>query len=752
VRSFLNRINRKDALALALILAAAFAFVWPLFVPGWIIPQGGGDLVSFLWPTYRYAAEHLTLQSLIASPQSLLWNPTLYSGAPFAADNQTGLFYPPNLLFFIIFPNLPYQALETLVALHLFLAGAGMYLLMRFELIEQSVWKQEAGLAAAIAFMASDVFITHLGNYNIVAVSAYLPLVFLCLRKSIGVSQLVLIERIRWALAGGLLLGIAMLAGHAQMTLILGLACGVYGLYELALQRHWRVLLLGGLAALTALGIAAIALLLAIEMLQYTARTALDYTEASRWSLPPLGLAGMLSPQVFGRGARAFWPPWDRVEFGYIGVAALILAIFARGKATRFYWLLAVIGLLIAFGSYTPVHRVLFEVVPGFSSIRVPARFILLTNFALAILAGYGMAAVVNKDVTETPRRGVSTRFIEWLRLNLWIVGLGLLGALFVLLAPLPLGKASAFQAGMLMLVLFGVTLLIAFARPVLLPLLVFAELFAFGGFVEIDRGDPNVGYPRGPAVEYLLAQPGPFRIDVATSAWQPDAPAVFGIESITGITNPLALAHYDRYYWSVGYRGSPQYNFLNAQFVVADKDSPPADNTFVPIFNEDPDVDIYLNTNAMPRVSLIYNATLAADSTQAFNLIHAPDFNPASQVVLETDMSPLSASAPSGPSNLFYTQYRAGHFAVVAQTPAPAYVVFAEVWYPGWSATINSQPTDIIRANSAFMAVQVPAGESTIEFNFGSPLLMIGFLITLITLIVVVTILLRKPVNKFHA
>ncbi len=740
------QLTRTDLVAFIFILLAALAFVWPLFIPGWIIPQGGGDLVSFLWPTYRYAAQHLNFQSLITDYRPLLWNPTLYSGAPFAADNQTGLFYPPNFLLFLLFPDLPYTALEALVAFHLFLAGAGMYLFMRFEVQTSEVSKTSevwARLFSVLAFMASDVFITHLGNLNIVAVSAYLPLIFLCLRQSLITTRSgqLLITKFRWSIFTGLFFGLAALAGHAQMTFIIALACALYGLYELIVQRHWRVIALGALSVLVAFGLAAIALLPALEMLQHTARAALDYTEASRWSLPPLGLAGTISPLIFGRGVRDFVapgaPPWDRVEFGYMGLTALALVIFARGKQTRFFWLLALLGLLVAFGKYTPIHFLLYKLVPGFSSLRVPARFILLTNFAFAVLAGCALSKRLDASRSN------------W-RFGIWLLGFGILSACLV---PLAFGRQPAWAALFISLAILTVTsvLLQRAPRPAIaVSLLLFVELFAFGGFVEVDRADPNAGYERGPAVDYLLAQPGPTRIDLATSKWQPEAPAVFGLESITGLANPLALAYYDRYYWSVGYRGSPQYNFLNAQFVVADKASPPADSTFVPVFNEDPDVDIYLNTNAMPRVHLIYDPIFVDTADAAFAAIHTSTFNPASQVVLESRSSPVvHRPSSSDVTNLFYTDYRPGHFTVVAQTPAPAYLVFAEVWYPGWVATIDGLAVPIIRANTAFMAVPIPSGENTITFNFTSPMLAVGASLTIITLIFSLTFFAfswRKP------
>ena len=738
------KLTRLDLLAFALLFLAAFAFCWPIFASGWIIPQGGGDLASFLWPTYRYAAH--TLHGILtgqASFTALLWNPTLYSGAPFAADNQTGLFYPPNLVAFLLFPDLPYTALETLVALHLFLAGAGTYLFMRLEFpardskLEVGSWKSEAGLVSALAFMASDVFITHLGNYNIVAVSAYLPLIFLCLRQSLHVSRFTFHESLRWSILTGLSFGLAALAGHAQMTLILALACVLYAAYHLLtripsfltphgsrITAHWPLLTV----PLIAFGLAAIALLPALQMVGYTARTALSYADASRWSLPPLGLAGAVSPLVFGRGARDFWPAWDRVEFGYMGIVALSLAALARKP--RFFIVLALVALVIALGRYTPVHQLLFQFVPGFASIRVPARFILLTNFSLAVLAGHSLIEKQNRP---------------------WIIfaAVALTSTLLILAADLAWAHPLAWGAIITTLALVAATAILYQRAPALLPLLLFAELFTFGAFVETDRADPSAGYTRGPALDYLLAQPGPTRIDIATSQWQPDAPAVFGLESITGIANPLALAAYDRYYWSVGYRGSPQYNFLGAQFVIADKNHPPADSSFVPVFNEDPAVDVYLNTNAMPRISLSTDPVFVPNPDAAFAAIHDPAFSPVAQVVLESQPSAVSGQ-PSARTNLYYTSYAPGQFTIVAQTPTPAYLVLAEVWYPGWVATLNGQPAPIVRANTAFMAVLLPAGQSTVAFRFTSPLLTLGAIITLATFLISAFLLFRIHRSSF--
>src|SRR3970282_1745089 len=113
----MRRSRWLDLLALVLLAFLTLLFFWPItFNLGWI-PRGGGDLVSLLWPHYSYAAQSL------AAGRLPFWNPTLHSGAPFAADNQISLFYPVNLLTFFLAPSLPYVVVEWLVVFSFLMGG-----------------------------------------------------------------------------------------------------------------------------------------------------------------------------------------------------------------------------------------------------------------------------------------------------------------------------------------------------------------------------------------------------------------------------------------------------------------------------------------------------------------------------------------------------------------------------------------------------------------------------------------------------
>jgi hypothetical protein len=53
------------------------------------------------------------------------------------------------------------------------------------------------------------------------------------------------------------------------------------------------------------------------------------------------------------------------------------------------------------------------------------------------------------------------------------------------------------------------------------------------------------------------------------------------------------------------------------------------------------------------------------------------------------------------------------------ALTPITAYVVLSDVFYPGWTATLDDQPAQLYPANFAFRAVLVPPGEHRVTFTF---------------------------------
>jgi hypothetical protein len=53
----------------------------------------------------------------------------------------------------------------------------------------------------------------------------------------------------------------------------------------------------------------------------------------------------------------------------------------------------------------------------------------------------------------------------------------------------------------------------------------------------------------------------------------------------------------------------------------------------------------------------------------------------------------------------------------------AEVWISYADVWHPSWHATVNGRPTPVYRANMAYKAVLLGAGDNLVHFNFGSKL-----------------------------
>lgn len=69
--------------------------------------------------------------------------------------------------------------------------------------------------------------------------------------------------------------------------------------------------------------------------------------------------------------------------------------------------------------------------------------------------------------------------------------------------------------------------------------------------------------------------------------------------------------------------------------------------------------------------------------------------------------------------STIRLTSYEPNRLIYKTSSPKDGVVVFSEIYYPGWQATIDGQPADIARADYILRVMNVPGGEHTIEMWF---------------------------------
>ena len=92
--------------------------------------------------------------------------------------------------------------------------------------------------------------------------------------------------------------------------------------------------------------------------------------------------------------------------------------------------------------------------------------------------------------------------------------------------------------------------------------------------------------------------------------------------------------------------------------------------------------------------------------------------FDPRRTVLLDKAPPPL----PTGPAQTGSVRIRNyGPTEVLLDVDAPrgGFVVLNDVWQPWWQVEVDGKPTQLLRANVIFRAVQVPPGRSTVRFVF---------------------------------
>ncbi|MBU0705240.1 MAG: YfhO family protein, partial [Chloroflexi bacterium] len=338
--------------------------------------------------------------------------------------------------------------------------------------------------------------------------------------------------------------------------------------------------------------------------------------------------------------------------------------------------------------------------------------------------AAYGLDRLMRRE---------SPRFAAW-------VGWGALAAgVLLLVVGLPQARAAPLervQQAMTSVVaaaaLLGVSgLLVWLAGRYrwavwLLPLLLTVDLVGLGSTLEAEPNDPTLGFSHQDVVAFLRQDSNLFRIEAATGEWQPDAALAHGLYDIGGVYNPLELAPYQAYRWAVGERGAPLYNLLGVKYVLAGKGEPLGDERLSPVYTDNPQIDVYLNTAALPRAFLVYRSQVVADHAAAWQAIHAPEFDPAQVVILEQEqiakgelrIANYELGTASG-GQVSFVRYGLNEVELAVTTPVSAFLVLSDVYYPGWRATVDGAPAELLRADYAFRAVPLSPGARVVRLEF---------------------------------
>jgi hypothetical protein len=495
----------QELLVVAILLAMVGLVFWQYITTNLILPRG--DTFTYFYPYWQYRNEILRMGMLP------MWNPYLFMGAPFLANSQAGVLYPLNWI--VLFLDAP-EAIKASIILHAMIAAIGQYILSR-RLLHLNY---PGSMASAITFVLGGYVLAQIEHVNQFQGLAWLPWIFWLW------GEILELKSYRAVPALSMVFALQLLAGHSQTAFITGTGLGLWTLWEVSSQ--WRVnitridlkslfqlarqfilparLLITAVALAT--GLAAAQLLPTLELTSLSNRSGgLPFIEALSFSFRPTLLG------------RAFLPQYTDValfsEFvAYPGIVSLILAIAAisrnrKERAVQGMIFLAAAGLLLALGGYNPAYWALVKVVPGFRLFRVPARWLALTAFACAGLAGTGLN---NLSILKT----LSWRRELWgIALVVVLAGLAFLASLEANEVPGASAPSTLELAGWLITILTLVGVIYLASRsswtsqrlPLIVLGLLFIELLAASLSLPFnDLSTPALWSSQRPTITTLLA------------------------------------------------------------------------------------------------------------------------------------------------------------------------------------------------------------------------------------------------------
>ncbi len=474
----------------------------------------------------------------------------------------------------------------------------------------------------------------------------------------------------------------------------------------------------------------------------------------------------------------------------YVGAAAVALAVAAlldrrRRRVVAALVALAIPSVLVALGPHAPFHALALRFVPGVSVVRYPSKVMVVVSFVVALLAGTGLSALGGRR-----RARLAAGFAALGVAALLLTGAGLLGpGVRMLVDWHVLGGVEGIEvdaapfalrmlAQALLALLAGVVLLRAPApsdrrsrRPgLLLALCVVGDLLlahydlnptvAPGVLVlpppvlsAVDRSGHGRLYVyeysiipgtaarllgRQAAYPVRLAPPGfDTRTERVLSLRIYPVPPVAGTWGIEGSYDLDMLGLQPLPLWGLNYslrnvEGTPVHARLlrlaSVRTVVALHRKGLEDLTEGPSFPSlfpEP-IRTFAVPGALPRARVVPRAR-ALDGRAALEALMAPDFDPASEVILSGEGAMAAAAAARGTGTARIVELCGDRVRLDVELEAPGVVMLADAWDPGWRVRVDGVPTGLLRADVGFRAVAVPAGRHRVEMRYRPPALLVG-------------------------
>jgi len=364
----------------------------------------------------------------------------------------------------------------------------------------------------------------------------------------------------------------------------------------------------------------------------------------------------------------------------FVGIAALALALTAlylrwRSRRVRLLAAVALGGLLLALGADSPVHRIVYLLVPMVEKARYPAMAVVISQAGIAALAALGLDAVRKASATDVRPT------VKWL--------LGFAASIFAIYAAL--GMLHRAPTAHPLWIVGAVAVVLAavlywwsrhgqswqWGLPAAVLILFFIEVSTVPLPIQRQNQPDSLLRPvadEADIAEFLHRQPGWFRVLMDEDAVPANLGDFYGIESLGGYVASMPV----NFNSILGDRRTPRW--FGVQFYVGRK---PANPQQIEVFQSRTGLKVYRN----PGIQ-----------------------------------EPLWAEhdTPCGGADLLRVVSRGPNALTIdAGLGCGGRVVAGDPWFPGWRAWVDGKRVRIQEYEGVLRAVPVAAGHHRIEFQY---------------------------------
>ncbi|MCB9771446.1 MAG: YfhO family protein [Candidatus Omnitrophica bacterium] len=720
------------------------------------IPVNGTDAPVSEEPIYEFIKRNLHRGILP------LWNPHQACGYALIGMLEVGMFYPLNLILYLL-PNI--FAWDILILTRLLLAG-----LFTFWLMRRLGFKDIPALCSAIIFMLSGPMV--LLQYWTANVDILTPLLLLTL------DRLIIKEVSRRSIAYlAIIVAMTLFAGHPEHVFLVnafGLAFFLFRVFSLPPKTNRKKIFISYISAY-AIGVG----LAAIVFFPFVRNLFGEF-----WNGHPEG-TGLLMEEQRDRALTLALPHFFQKENltfnftfagwwgGYIGTLPLALAFlsfFNNHKKGLNYFLGGLLFIIIGKEYGLPIINWL-GYLPIFDVCRYAIHTPPLAAFTVAILSGMGVRTILyNKNL-----------FTKGLIFSITLIIITTIHLLVLRHSEHIQISLTASAFALSLLILFQTILWLkdrALVKQRILGIIIFTLVF-LELFLYIHREHPKRfdSFAKVPYIEFLKSKDHEVRSYGNFWAFYPNTATGFGVDDLgyflglvperyVEFVNTLVIEnHFQKNLRPPALRAMPIesdkrfiLDLLNVRYIIG-----PADDrlhALLPGYKQSQknlvyadEVKIFERPTVLPRAYVVHRAIFEPDPKKSLELIKKLGPSASEGIIINEPLNPkiftLLNSVPLKDSSSVKIKYSTPNEVwLEANMEHAGFVVLSDAYHPDWQVYLDGKKWKIFQTNYLVRSVLVPEGQHAIKFVFAPQSFKLGIVVSFLSLLILIFLFISKNKN----